>query len=62
METITKGTRFIARRVVENGDNALATITSVDYAADVVKWVTDGGRSFRTPMAKLRKQEVKQFI
>ena len=65
-----KGARFIAKRVIEAGDFALATITEVSSNMNTVKWVTDGGRTFTSALEALTKGsarktfafEVKEYI
>ena len=65
-----KGARFIAKRVIEGGDFALATVTEVSPNMNTVHWVTDGGRSFSSDLKTLSKNrtrksfafEVKEWI
>ena len=64
------GARFTAKRVIEKGSPALATILEINTAMNLVKWVTDGGRKFTSDLKAIRKGnqrktfafEVKEYI
>ena len=49
------GARFVARRVIEEGTFANATISSVDGNMNTVTWTTDGGRTFSSDLNTLSK-------